>query len=151
MKVLETNLKSFKYCVNLPMKILIQTQRITLHSILFFYKTLFDLFLFLRDFVRFINHLELDQIPTRSLHFFHFMTNANCEKALSILNLLNYYFDFSLLKDKKRQKDNYIFILKKQVSLEVDILRLSYTKIYENIIKVFEIYKQRLKEIGKRI
>lgn len=76
-------------------------------------------------------------------------SKKNCEKALLISSLLKYYFDFSLVNEKNRDAHSFIFLLKKDVSLEVDLMRISFTKIYENLLTVFENYKQRIKSNGE--
>ena len=149
LKVLERNLKFFKFCVHLPIKIAIQTQRMTIHSIVFFYKTMTSLYSFCKNFVLFSSQINFDQLPERSLSFFEFLGQKYCEQAQSIIKLLKFYFDFSLIQDKKKTMHNFIFVLKKDVSLEVDIKRISFTKLYENILKIFETYKQRMKEAGR--
>ena len=141
-EILDRELSKFKNFDNITIKFLDQPNLESESSLLRLYSTIVDIKLFSDRYV-FLYDLLIKKSETviNLFDFVKFRNKDHLKIIQEIIIFLEANFDFSVIKEKNNIKDNFVFFLKKDVSVFVDLSRYSYTKLFENLLELFEGYK----------
>ena len=141
-ELLDKELFKFRNFDNITIKFLDQPNLESESSLLRLYSTIADIKLFSDRYVFMYNLLiKKNETVNNLFDFVRFKNKEHLKVIKEIIEFLENNFDFSVIKEKNNIKDNFVFFLKKDVSVFVDLSRYSYTKLFENLLELFEGYK----------
>lgn len=115
------------------------------------FSTLTDLYHFLKEFTLFYEDFQIKFgfSNTEKQGQFDFCSELfkkdAYDKSVEVLKVLDTELDFSATRAKNNKKENMIFLLKDQENVFVNISKHSYIRFYENMLDLFENYKELVK------
>jgi DNA mismatch repair ATPase MutS len=152
--ILHRRLNKLNKSDNLALRFLKRPNLFSDAALLKFYNTLTDLYFFLREYNELHRDLssEIDRLRSTSKGndslLSIFLKESAHSESLLILQTLENHLDFSLTKNQNNRKDNFLFLLKNSSDIFIELSKHSYSRLYENMLELFETYKDKVSSSG---